>query len=205
VSSLQAWSSAFVRWRGSLASLAVAAACVACAYPSAPPAAWQQIDRERPLRRPDVPYEPSSDAAIAAMLELARPTPADVVYDLGCGDGRVVVEAVRQSGARGVCVDLDPKLVQSARVNAARAGVESRIEFRVEDLFATNLQGATVVMLFLWPDINRKLLPKLQKELPPGARIVSNMHDMGELPPARRLRVGTVNGRPHEVYLWRQP
>lgn len=176
-----------------------------CAYPARDlPAAWRQIDHDRPLRQPDVPYEPSSDRAILAMLELAQPGSRDVVYDLGCGDGRVVIEAVRRSGARGVGVDLDPKLVRLAEANAARAGVADRVRFRTQDLFETDLREASVVFLFLWPDINRRLLPKLLRELPPGARVVSNMHDMGDYTPTRRvtLRAGV---KPHHVYLWVVP
>lgn len=173
---------------------------LACSYP-APPATWTQIDRDRPLREPDVPYEPSSPRAIAAMIELARPGPSDVVYDLGCGDGRVVIEAVRRSGARGVGVDLDPKLIRQASLNAARAGVSERVSFRTEDLFATDISQATVVMLFLWPEINLRLLPKLLRELPAGARIVSNWHDMGSFAPTRVITLA-AEGESHQVYLW---
>jgi SAM-dependent methyltransferase len=171
-----------------------------CGYPALP-AAWTQIDRDRPAREPDVPYEPSSSRAIAAMLELARPGPSDVVYDLGCGDGRVVIEAVKQSGARGVGVDLDPKLVRGAKDNAARAGVADRVSFRTQDLFATDVREATVVMLFLWPEINLRLLPKLLRELPAGARVVSNWHDMGDFPPTRVITLESGR-KPHRVYLW---
>jgi SAM-dependent methyltransferase len=181
-------------------SLLFTALALGCSYPAAP-AAWTQIDRDRPARTPDVPYEPSSAAAIAAMIELGQPGPNDVVYDLGCGDGRVVIEAVRRSGARGVGVELDPKLVRLARENAVRAGVAGRTSFRTEDLFATDLHDATVVLLFLWPEINLKLLPKLLRELRPGARIVSNWHDMGSFAPQRTITL--ENGpKPHRVYSW---
>lgn len=138
------------------------------------------------------------------MIQLGAPGPNDVVYDLGCGDGRVVIEAVKQSGARGVCVDLDPKLIRQAQENAAKAGVAERMTFRVEDLFTTDIHDGTVVMLFLWPEINLKLLPKLQRELPAGARIVSNMHDMGDLAPTRSIEIPTQrkSGLRHHVYMW---
>ena len=181
-----------------------ALASLGCTYPAVP-AAWTQIDRDRPSRQPDVPYEPSSERAIAAMIELGRPAPNDVVYDLGCGDGRVVVEAVKRSGARGVCVDIDPKLVRLARDNAERAGVAERIQFRTQDLFVTDLRDANVVMLFLWPEINLRLLPKLLRELPPGARIVSNMHDMGNFAPTGVIALGVTANRPHRVYSWTVP
>ena len=163
-----------------------------------------QIDRDRPLRQPDVPYEPSSDRAIAAMLALAELKRAEVVYDLGCGDGRVVIEAVRRSGARGVGVDLDPKLVRRAADNAARAGVSAQVSFRTEDLFGTDVRDADVVLLFLWPEINRRLLPKLLRELRPGARIVSNMHDMGGYAATRTISL-REGQQPHRVYLWVVP
>ena len=139
------------------------------------------------------------------MIELGAPGPSDVVYDLGCGDGRVVIEAVKRSGARGVCVDLDPKLIRQAQANAARAGVAERMRFRTEDLFVTDIHDASVVMLFLWPEINLRLLPKLKRELPPGARIVSNMHDMGQLQPTRIIPIPTSRRRGHNVYLWVLP
>ncbi len=176
-----------------------------CSYP-APPAAWSAIGSDDPARKPDVPFETSSDEAIRAMIALAAPGPSDVVFDLGCGDGRVVIRAVEQTGASGVCVDLDPRLVRLARENARRAGVEAKIRFRTEDLFLTDIHDATVVMLFLWPEINLKLLPKLQRELPGGARIVSNMHDMGALAPERTLATApSPTGEPRHVYLWRLP
>lgn len=178
-------------------------ACVlalGCGYPPLP-ASWARIDDDRPARAPDVPYEPSSAAAISAMLELAQPGPNDLVYDLGCGDGRVVIEAVRRSGARGVGVDLDPKLIRLASENAARAGVSGRVSFRMEDLFTTDIRRATVVMLFLWPEVNLRLLPKLLRELPPGARIVSNWHDMGSFAPTRVITLSN-EGKAHRVYLW---
>jgi SAM-dependent methyltransferase len=175
-----------------------------CAYPRQAPEAWAQIDRDRPLRQPDVPYEPSSDRAIAAMLELAQLKATDTVYDLGCGDGRVVIEAVRRSGARGVGVDLDPKLVRRAAENAARAGVGAQVTFRTEDLFGTDLHDADAVLLFLWPEINLRLLPKLLRELKPGARVVSNMHDMGGYAPQRTISL-REGKQPHRVYLWVVP
>lgn len=138
------------------------------------------------------------------MLELAQLRATDAVYDLGCGDGRVVIEASRRSGARGVGVDLDPKLTRVAAQNAARAGVGARVAFRTEDLFATDVRDADAVLLFLWPEINLRLLPKLLRELRPGARIVSNMHDMGDFAPTRTITL-SEGKRPHRVYLWLVP
>ncbi|HLV68656.1 MAG TPA: class I SAM-dependent methyltransferase [Polyangiaceae bacterium] len=159
---------------------------------------------ETAARVPDVPYEPSEPEVVSAMLRLADVGPEDVVYDLGCGDGRIVIAAVKERGARGVCVDIDPERIRESRENARRAGVENRITFLEQDLFETDIGDATVVMLFLWPEVNLRLRPKLLRELPAGARVVSHMHDMGDWKPDSVTRV-PVNGEAHEVYLWTRP
>jgi SAM-dependent methyltransferase len=164
---------------------------------AAPPAA-------APVRAPDVPYEPTPPNVLGVMLTLGDVKAGDVVYDLGCGDGRVVIAAVKRPGVRGVCVDIDPKRIREARRNAAAAGVAERIEFRTEDLFQTRIDDATVVMLFLWPDINLRLRPRLLQELRPGTRIVSHWHDMGDWTPDQRISVDS-SGRPRPVYLWTVP
>jgi len=151
-----------------------------------------------------VRYEPTPPDVVQAMLALAEIRADDLVADLGCGDGRIVIEAVRRHGARGLCVDLDPRRIAEAERNARDAGVAGRIEFRTQDLFAAELRGVTVVMLFLSPRFNLQLRPKLQRELAPGARVVSHWHDMGDWPPERRL-VLKSDGRERPVYLWRIP
>ena len=156
------------------------------------------------LRAPDVRYEPTGAEVVQVMLRLGNVAAGDVVFDLGCGDGRIVIAAVRQAAARGVCVDIDPQRIAESRENARRAGVLDRIEFRNEDLFATDLKGATVVMLFLWPDLNLKLRPRLMRELPPGTRIVSHWHDMGDWKAQETVSV-TSNGRTRNIYLWTIP
>ena len=135
------------------------------------------------------------------MLELAAVGPRDVVYDLGCGDGRIVIEAAQRYGARGVCVDIDPQRIAEARANAADAGVTDHISFREEDVFQTELRGATVVTLFLTLDMNLRLRPKLERELRPGARIVSHWHRMGDWRPERTISVDEA-GRSRQVFLW---
>jgi SAM-dependent methyltransferase len=150
---------------------------------------------------PDVRYEPSPPEIVRAMLELAAVGPGDAVYDLGCGDGRIVIEAALRYGARAVCVDIDPRRIAEARANARDAGVADRIRFVEEDLLRTDLREATVVTLFLSLDLNLKLRPKLERELPPGARIVSHWHRMGDWPPAREIGVQGPS-RQHEVFLW---
>jgi len=156
------------------------------------------------LRAPDVPYEPSPDHVVREIVRIARLVPGDVLYDLGCGDGRIVIAAVREPGVRGVCVDIDPQRIAESRENARRAGVSERIEFRTQDLFETDLRPATVVTLFLWPEVNLKLRPKLFAELAPGARVVSYMHDMGDWKPDETVPVHSGK-RETAVYRWNVP
>jgi len=156
------------------------------------------------LRAPDVRYEPSGNEVVQAMLRLGKVGARDVVYDLGCGDGRIVIAAVRERGARGVCVDIDPQRIAESRYNAQAAGVADRIQFRNEDLFTTAIGDATVVMIFLYPDLNLKLRPKLWSELKPGTRLVSHWHDMGDWKPQETLRV-VSEGRERPIYLWTIP
>lgn len=141
---------------------------------------------------------------VQAMIELAEIRADDVVADLGCGDGRIVIEAVRRSAARALCVDIDPERIAEARENARAAGVAERIEFATQDLFATDLRRVTVVMLFLSPKVNLALRPKLERELASGARVVSHWHDMGGWRPTRTLRVKS-GARERPVYLWVMP
>jgi ribosomal protein L11 methylase PrmA len=153
------------------------------------------------LRAPDVRYEPTAMEVVQVMLRLGKVGASDVVYDLGCGDGRIVIAAVRERGARGVCVDIDPQRIAESRENALRADAADRIQFRNEDLFATEIADATVVMLFLYPDLNLKLRPRLLAQLKPGTRIVSHWHDMGDWRPLETVRV-VSDGRARPIYLW---
>ena len=139
---------------------------------------------------------------VSTMLELAAIRQEDVVADLGCGDGRLVIEALRRGAGRGLCVDIDPALITKARDNARAAGVAERIAFLNQDLFSVDLRGVTVVMLFLSAQLNRELRPKLGRELGRGARVVSHWHDMGDWRPARTVRLRPGNGRERPVYLW---
>jgi SAM-dependent methyltransferase len=138
------------------------------------------------------------------MLRLARTTPADVVFDLGCGDGRIVIMAASRFGARGVCVDIDPARIADARANALAAGVADRIRFLNEDLLATDLGGATVVTLYLSNELNLALRPKLRRELPAGARVVSHWHAMGDWRPQAAIGVPSEWGE-RFLYLWTIP
>lgn len=138
------------------------------------------------------------------MLQLANVGASDVVLDLGCGDGAIVIAAVRDFNARAVCIDIDPRRIAESRENARRAGVTDRIRFLNQDLFDAELSDATVVALFLSGQLNLKVRPKLLRELKPGTRIVSHWHNMGDWQPEKTLRVrsGDIE-RP--VYLWIVP
>jgi len=154
-----------------------------------------------PLRAPDIHYEPTPDNVVAEILDLGKIGPLDIVYDLGCGDGRIVIAAVKQRGARGVCVDIDPQRIQESKANAARAGVAERIVFLNQDLFQTDLASATVITLFLSRDVNRKLRPKLAGALKPGTRVISYVHDMGDWAPTETRTVRGAYG-PRDLRLW---
>jgi SAM-dependent methyltransferase len=150
---------------------------------------------------PQVPYFPSTDEAVQGMLKLAGTGPGDVVYDLGCGDGRIVIAAARDFGARGVGVEIDPAPLRMAVYQARRAGVTDRVRFVRGDLFEADIGDATVVTLFLFEDLNRRLLPKLRKDLKPGTRIVAHRYGFGpDWPPEK-----TVDAGASTLYLWTVP
>jgi ribosomal protein L11 methylase PrmA len=132
------------------------------------------------------------------MLQMARVGKNDLLYDLGCGDGRLVVTAARKYGARGIGIDLDPQRIKEAKANARKAGVSDKTEFTVGDLFATDLSEATVVTLYLLNSVNRKLRPQLWKQLKPGTRVVSHAFDMGDDWPPEKTEV--VEGS--TIYYW---
>jgi tRNA A58 N-methylase Trm61 len=156
---------------------------------------------QAPLRTPDVIYVPTPPEVVAGMLKLAKVGPGDVVYDLGSGDGRIAIAAVKDFGAaRSVGIDIDPVRIKEAMANHAAAKVGDRVKFLNQDLFETPIGEATVVTLYLLPSLNVKLIPKLNKELKPGTRIVSHAFDMGDWKPEQTLE---VEGR--RVYFWTIP
>lgn len=162
------------------------------------PAVAQQAGN---LRTPDVIFVPTPPEVVDAMLKLANVSAKDVVYDLGSGNGIIVVTAAEKFGARGVGIDIDPQRVKEANERVQQAGVEEKVTILNEDLFEADISEATVVTLYLLPSLNQKLIPKLNKELKPGTRIVSQSFDMGDdYPPEKTLE---VNGR--SVYLWTIP
>jgi SAM-dependent methyltransferase len=152
----------------------------------------------------EVPDVRTPLVVVNEMLRLASVTADDVVFDLGSGDGRIVIAAARDRGARGVGFEIDPALVAQATNHARRLGLADRVSFRQDDLFQADLRGATVVTLYLSPDLNRRLRPKLLSELRPGSRIVSHAFDMGDWVPTRTLQVSSNEGT-HTLYLWVVP
>jgi SAM-dependent methyltransferase len=152
----------------------------------------------------DVPFVPTDDHVVAQMLRVAKVTRDDLVYDLGSGDGRIVITAARRFGARGVGIDIDPDRVREAQENARAAGVADRVRFEEGDIFTADLRPATVVTMYLLPDVNMRLRPKLLGELRPGTRIVSHNYDLGDWAPRRTLTV-RVGATDHHVYFWVVP
>ena len=147
---------------------------------------------------PDVIYVPTPQAVVDAMLELAEVKGSDIVYDLGSGDGRIVITAAKKYGARGVGIEIDPALVKKATENAAAAGVSDRVRFATQNLFTSDIGEATVVTLYLLQSINERLRPKLVRELKPGTRVVSHVFNMGpEWPPEKTLVVERSR-----IFLW---
>ncbi len=151
----------------------------------------------RPQREPDVPYVPTSDGVVAAMLKAGGVKTDDILYDLGCGDGRIVIAAAQKLGTRGVGIDINPVRIKEAQANAEKAGVTGRVKFIEQDLFDADIRNATVVTLYLLPAVNLKLRPKLLRELKPGTRIVSHSFDMGDWKPEKEIE---VNGE--TIYFW---
>ncbi|MGH7331163.1 MAG: SAM-dependent methyltransferase [Candidatus Rokuibacteriota bacterium] len=152
----------------------------------------------------DVPYVPTKEPIVERMLRMAKVKPGDVLYDLGCGDGRIVIAAAKRFGIRGVGIDIDPQRIAEAEENARQAGVADRVKFIQGDLFEAAIQDATVVTLYLLPEVNLKLRPKLLSDLRPGTRIVSHNYDMGDWKPEQTVKL-TVDGTEHVVYAWTIP
>jgi tRNA G37 N-methylase Trm5 len=152
-------------------------------------------------RQPDVIYVPTPQEVVDEMLKLAKVGKNDVLYDLGSGDGRIPVTAAKRFGIRAYGIDIDPQRIAEANENAKKNGVTHLVQFKREDLFKTDFKDATVVTLYLLPDLNVKLRPRLLAELKPGTRIVSHQFDMGNWKPDRKVDVSA--GR--VIYLWTIP
>ncbi len=185
--------------RAVLVSSLLTAALVA----SAPTTTGHQATQtaQKPVRTPDIHWVPTPDPVVDGMLKLAGVTKNDVVYDLGCGDGKIVIAAARL-GARGVGIDIDPQRVAEANANVKKAGVQDRVQIRLGDIFdpAVSFSDATVVTLYLLGTINEKLKPRLLKELAPGTRVVSHAFGMGDWKPERTDQITGIN-----IYLWTIP
>jgi SAM-dependent methyltransferase len=180
-------------------ALAVVALALAFAAPT-PPALAQQAQPVQ-QRTPDVIWVPTQDQVVEAMLKMAKVSKNDVVYDLGCGDGKIVIAAAKL-GARGVGVDIDPKRVEEANAAVKAAGVGDRVQIIHGDIFdpAIKISEASVVTLYLLPSLNVKLMPRLKSELKPGTRIVSNSFDMGDWKAEKTETVGS-----YTIYFWTIP
>jgi SAM-dependent methyltransferase len=153
----------------------------------------------------DVPYIPTSARAVEAMLKLADVKSTDIVYDLGCGDGRIVIHAARNMGARGVGIDIDPERIREARENAIKESVEDLVRFEENNFFDADIREATVVTIFLLEQVNPRMRPKLLADLKPGTRVVSNTFDMGEWKPDKEVTLedtGELHNLSKRLLLW---
>jgi SAM-dependent methyltransferase len=179
-----------------VAALIVGAVAVGTAVPAGQ---TQTPAAEAPARRPDIHWVPTPDPIVEGMLDLAKVTANDLVYDLGSGDGKIVIAAARR-GARGVGIDIDPQRIREGNANAQKAGVADRVQFILGDIFDPNVKigDATVVTLYLLQSLNIKLMPRLKGELKPGTRIVSHAFSMGtSWDPDQISTVGATR-----IFLW---
>ena len=149
---------------------------------------------------PDVIFVPTPNDVVEKMLEMAKVGPGDILYDLGSGDGRIPIAAAKKFGIRAYGIDIDPERIKEANANAKKAGVTRLVTFKQRDLFKADFKDATVVTLYLLPDLNEKLRPRLWAELKPGTRIVSHQFAMGDWKPEQKV---DLNGR--TIYLWTVP
>ena len=166
----------------------------------AAPQPWLLAQSTAVRRDPDVIFVPTPNEVVDKMLSMAEVTARDTVYDLGCGDGRIVITAAQKHGARAVGIDIDPKRIAEANANAKSARVTDKVRFVEADLFEADIREATVVTLYLLTRLNAKLRPKLMADLRPGTRVVSHAFDMGDWAPEQKATVGGSI-----VYLWRIP
>jgi 2-polyprenyl-3-methyl-5-hydroxy-6-metoxy-1,4-benzoquinol methylase len=153
-----------------------------------------------PLVRINTPYVQTPQEVVSAMLALAHVTSKDVVYDLGCGDGRIAITAARDYGAHAIGIDINPERVEESRVNASKAGVSGLVDFVQKDFFDADLSRATVVAMYLLPEVNTELLPKLMQSLKPGTRIVSHAFGFRDWKPEQAIEVSGC-----KVFLWTVP
>jgi ribosomal protein L11 methylase PrmA len=167
---------------------------------AAPLPLFAQAQKQPATQYPDVIFVPTPQEVVEDMLRLANVQKGDVLYDLGSGDGRIAITAARKYGIKATGIDIDPERIREANENAKKAGVTNLVQFRQENLFTADFRDATVITLYLLPDLNVKLRPKLWNELKPGTRIVSHQFEMGAWKPEKRLE---SNGR--TIYFWTVP
>ena len=184
--------------------------CIACSYLAGLVFAVSiaAAQSNRPARPLDVPYVPTTEEAVKVMLKLADVKKTDVLYDLGCGDGRIVIAAAKLYGARGVGIDINPQRIREAKDNARKAGVDNLVRFEENDLFQADIHEASVVTLFLLNSVNLRLRPKLLQDLKPGTRIVSNTFDMGDWKPDKEQTLeggDDESSLSHKFYFWIVP
>lgn len=164
----------------------------------------QEKEEAKPARTPDVIYVPTPHEVVAKMLEMAKVSKDDLVYDLGCGDGRIVVTAAKKFGCKAMGFDIDPKRIAEAKENVEKNKVGKLVTIEQKDIFELDLSKANVITLYLLPSLNVKLIPQLEK-LKPGSRIVSHDFDMRGVEPDQKVEVTQKDGRSHTVYLWTTP
>jgi hypothetical protein len=185
----------FVQRLSTFVFICLTSACTASAWMQEQ-SGTVQVDTQ--ASAPDVPYVPTPQEVVDEMLRLANVSREDVLYDLGSGDGRIVISAAQQFGARGIGVDINPKRISEAQENALKAGVTDRVQFLQQDLFETDFREATVVTLYLLPKVNLRLRPLLLRDLKPGTRVVSHEFDMGDWRADREVHL--AGG--YKVYFW---
>ena len=175
-------------------------ACAAALLLAAPTPLLAQAQNKPTSRGPDVIFVPTPQEVVEDMLRLANVRKGDVLYDLGSGDGRIAITAAKMYGIKATGIDIDPERIEEANANAKRAGVAHLVQFRQEDLFQADFRDATIVTLYLLPDLNVKLRPKLWNELKPGTRIVSHQFEMGKWKPEK-----TLESEGRTIYFWTVP
>ena len=171
---------------------------------SAGAAVSQELQWE-PYKGWDVPYVPTPPEVVAEMLRLAGIKPGDLLYDLGCGDGRIVIAAAKTYGIRAIGIDIDPVRISESEANAAEAGVKDKVKFVNKDLFESDFKDASVITMYLLTSVNLRLRPKLLAELRPGTRLVSHRFEMGEWRPDKSTSVPLNGGEQRWVYFWIVP
>lgn len=149
-----------------------------------------------------VPYVPTPQDVVERMLELAQVKKGDVVYDLGSGDGRIVITAAKKYGVKAIGFEIDPERIKESRENIKKEGVENLVEIRDQDIRTVDLSPATVLTMYLLPEVNLMVRPNIWKQMKPGSRVVSHDFDMADWKPAKEVQIKDKSGWDHTLYLW---